>query len=429
MNDYRKLELQRKANHKKEEYKYFIGTTEKNPLEYRVGERIVFKIRAKHEDAFLSVPYLRFFLTCDDGQVYDGFAKPAEDGWFYIETTLKKSGFAYLKAKACDEEKRPIGEIDEFNGSACANAEEILRASKIPEDYAAFRESLCKAVEDCETRVLYSQRIESERFPDFETYNMRIAAPGSEYVSVSVSYPKGAQNGSLALAMFFQGYGVCSADPIPRAGYLSVHVNAHCIRNGESHEYYDALREGALKGYGFHAEENKSTSTSYWTKMILRDLQALHFFREHPLLNQRDYFFLGSSQGGMQACNVAALFDRATAVIMNVPGFADIYGDVAEGKRKSSMPKGDGIGYFDTALAAEFLKCPAFIISGLGDSTCFPSTQLALFNAIHTPKYIEFYQNKTHSFTIPWDNCVYTMGDAALAERHMDLRAMYYDWN
>ena len=93
------------------------------------------------------------------------------------------------------------------------------------------------------------------------------------------------------------------------------------------------------------------------------------------------------------------------------------------------MPKGDGIGYFDTALAAEFLKCPAFIISGLGDRTCFPSTQLALFNAIHTPKYIEFYQNKIHSFTIPWDNCVYTMGDAALTERHMDLRAMYYDWN
>ena len=54
---------------------------------------------------------------------------------------------------------------------------------------------------------------------------------------------------------------------------------------------------------------------------------------------------------------------------------------------------------------------------------------MALFNAIPSQKYIEFYQNKTHSFTIPWDNYVYTLGDESLAEQYKEFTKMYYDWN
>jgi len=39
MNKYRNLELQKKKNTKKEEYKYFVGTTLKNSLQYEVGEK------------------------------------------------------------------------------------------------------------------------------------------------------------------------------------------------------------------------------------------------------------------------------------------------------------------------------------------------------------------------------------------------------
>ena len=131
----------------------------------------------------------------------------------------------------------------------------------------------------------------------------------------------------------------------------------------------------------------------------------------------------------MQACNIAAHFDKATAVIMNVPWLSDIYGPEICGRRANKMPKGDGVTYFDTAIAAKYLKCPAYIISGLGDTTCSASTQMALFNAIKSPKYLEFYQNKVHSFTIPWDNCKYTLGDLSLSEKYKEHTIMYHEFD
>ena len=147
----------------------------------------------------------------------------------------------------------------------------------------------------------------------------------------------------------------------------------------------------------------------------------------HELLNKKDYHFIGSSQGGMQACNMAAHSGVAAAVIMNVPWLSDIDGHELCGRRANSMPKGFGVTYFDTAVAAQFLKCPAYIISGLGDATCNSSTQMALFNSINSPKYLEFYQNKVHSVTIPWDNCVYALGDSSLADKYREHTSAYYD--
>ena len=50
MNEYRQLELNAKTNKRKEEYKYFVGTTLKNSLEYKIFEKIIFKIR--------TIPYI-----------------------------------------------------------------------------------------------------------------------------------------------------------------------------------------------------------------------------------------------------------------------------------------------------------------------------------------------------------------------------------
>ena len=429
MNIYRQLEHQRKTNKKKEEYKYFVGTTLKNPLTYEIGEKIVFRIRAKYMDDYLDVPYIQYSLISDDGQKEEGHIAKGEDGWFYIEASLSKSGFVYVQAKACDENKRLIEGISVYNGAAGADIGNILRATKIPEDYHAFWSKLKAAVEATEPEVLFREKREDADHPNFEMYEMRIKTPGSEYVSCCIAYPKGAEKSSLKFAMFFQGYGVYPTSARPMEGFFTLCVNAHSISGSDSPEYYAQLRDHRLKGYGFDTEENRRPETTYWAQMLLRNLQALRCFKDHELLNKKEYYFVGSSQGGMQACNMAAHFDRATAVILNVPWLADIDGHELAGRRANSMPKGFGVTYFDTAVAAQFLKCPAYIISGLGDPTCNASTQMALFHAISSPKYLEFYQNKVHSFTIPWDNCMYALGDPSLAGQYPELTRDYYDWD
>ena len=429
MNEYRKLELARKTNKKKEEYKYFTGTTLKNPLEYEIGEKMVFKIRAKYMEDYLDIPYVWYSLISDDGQNTEGYTEKGEDGWFYIEASISKSGFVYIQAKACDENKQLIEGISTYNGSAGADIKNILCCTKTPDDYNIFWNKLEEEVKQTEPEVLYCEKTEDNNYPDFEMYDMRIRAPKSDYVSVAVAYPKGAEKNSLKFAMFFQVYGVYPTSPKPLKDYLTVHVNAHSIPNCGTDTFFAELRDNQLKGYGFDSEENKKPETTYWAKMFLRNLQALRFFKENELINKKDYYFIGSSQGGMQACNMAAHFDRATALILNVPWLSDVNAHELCGRRENGMPKGKGVAYFDTAVAAQYVKCPVYIISGLGDTTCNSGTQMALFNAIKAKKYLEFYQNKNHSVTIPWDNCMYPLGDLSMADKYREHTISYYDWD
>ena len=429
MNEYRQLEMNVKTHSRREEYKYFVGSTLKNPLEYKIGEKMIFKIRVKYMDGYLDIPYILYNLTSDDGQNEEGYIEKSGDGWFYIEASIGKSGFVFVKAVACDSDKQPIDGIAVYNGSAGADVDNILRATKTPEDYCEFWHMLKSQVENTAPELLFCEKIEKNNYPDFEFFDMRIKAPQSDYVSVSVASPKDAKPGSLKLVMNFQGYGVWPAVAKPLPGYLSIAVNAHAIPNGESKEFYDDIRDNVLKGYGFDDAENQHPETTYWAKMMLRDLAAVRFFENHELLNKKDYYFVGSSQGGMQACNMAAHFDKATALIMNVPWLSDIYGHELLGRRKTRIPQGNGVRYFDIAVAAQLLKCPAYIISGLGDVTCNASTQMALFNSINSQKYIEFYQNKVHSFTIPWDRNMYSLGDGSLADKYTEHTALYYEYD
>lgn len=429
VNKYRSLEMKQKANLSREEYKYFVGTTLKNSLEYDIDEKIVFKIRAMYMDEYLDIPFISYSIVTDDGKNEEGYIDKSADGWFYIETSVSKSGFAYLTARACDENKREIEGIVAFNGSAGADVKNILRATKTPDGYLAFWDMLKSEVEATAPDVLFCEKFENEKYPNFEMCDMRIKAPGSDYVSVVTAYPKGAKKGSLKAVFNFQGYGVWQTGPEPREGCFSITVNCHSVPNRESQQFYANIRDNVLKGYGFDPRENERPETTYWAKMMLRDLQVIRFFKDHELLNKKDYYFVGSSQGGMQACNMAAHFDRASAVIMNVPWLSDIYSHELCGRRAHKMPKGVGVTYFDTAVAAQYLTCPAYIISGLGDPTCNSGTQMALFNSIKSQKYIEFYQNKVHSFTIPWDRNVYTLGDASLVDKFAHQTAQYYEYD
>ncbi len=429
MKNYRQLEMNAKTNHRKEEYKYFVGTTLKNPLEYSIGEKMVFKIRVKYMDDYLDIPYISYTLISDDGQNAAGYIEKSEDGWFYIEASMSKSGFVYIQAKACDENKCLIEGISVFNGSAGADVNNLLRATETPSDYSKFWDKLISEVEATEPEVIYCRKIEDDKHPDFEMYDMRIKAPRNDYVAAAVAYPKGAEKNSLKIAMGFQGYGIRPVSPKPRKGFFSVMIGAHAMPNDKPEEFYEELRNNALRGYGYDEEENKDPDTTYWAKMMLRDLQAVRFFKNHELVNASEFYFVGSSQGGMQACNMAAHTGVATAVILNVPWLSDIYGHEICGRRENKMPKGIGVTYFDTAVAAQYLKCPAYIIAGLGDVTCNASTEMALFNSINSQKYMEFYQNKVHSFTIPWDRNMYPLGDESLAGRFEELTAEYYEYD
>ena len=162
----------------------------KNPLEYEPDEEIIFKIRPKFMDNYIDVPFVFYTLISDCGKSEENYIKSGGDGWLYIKTSASESGFIYITAKACDENKNIIEEINAYNGSAGVDVKNILRAVEIPEDYAEFWNKLKKETDNIEPEILFCERIESKNYSGFEIYDMRIKAPGSEYISVMTAFPK-----------------------------------------------------------------------------------------------------------------------------------------------------------------------------------------------------------------------------------------------
>jgi cephalosporin-C deacetylase-like acetyl esterase len=136
--------------------------------------------------------------------------------------------------------------------------------------------------------------------------------------------------------------------------------------------------------------------------MFMRNIQAFRYFKNHPLLNKKDYIFAGGSQGAMQACSMAAHTPEATSCDMFVPWFCDLAAGVNQNRLTGWRPEPQkGVCYYDTAVAGQFVKCPVSFGAGLGDYICPPSGQMALYNGIKSKKHMWFIQNKTHGYTPP----------------------------
>ena len=377
----------------------FVGSTTKNALSYTVGEPIIFKIRVENDDKVVNIPYIRYYVEGDDGEKSEGYIEPNVDGWFYIETSLKRNGFVHLIAKACDENREIIERVDKFEGGAGADIDKISCVTKTPCNYLDFWSAVREEAFSIPKEVIYHQKTDAPE--GFVAYDIRLKTTAGDFVSCVFSHPKDAKAGSLKLSCGYMGYGMASASPMFNDGYLCVTVNTHDVLNCQQPDYYTEIyKTKKYAGYGLHKEENRNLETTYWKKMFIRDMQAFFYFKEHKLLDGKNYIFRGGSQGAMRACNMAAHTGFATQVVIDVPWFCNLFGVKDDNRIK--MPWGpwteDALRYFDTAVAGKFIKCPVHIEAGLGDYICPPSTVMALYNNITTQKKIRFIQNRTHSY-------------------------------
>lgn len=380
---------------------YFVGGTLKNPLEYIVGEEIIFKIRVKSDEKYIDVPYILYELSSDDGNNQNAFCEKSEDGWFYIKTDIKRDGFVRLVARACDENKNEIEKISQFEGGAGANIAEISCETDVPNDYFEHWDWIKKQIKYQEPEVIYKKEFEVSKYPEHYFCEMHIKVSDDMYSSFVYSYPKNAKNNSLKLKILYKGYGTSNSRPMciqALQDTLCVFQETHSMFMFKDEEYYENLRRTTLRDYGFSIEENNDPKTSYWAQVFMRDFQTLRYFKYHPLLNKKDYIFAGGSQGAFQACNMAAHSGVATGCELILPWMCDLAANEKIGRLKGWRPKyTKGLAYYDTAVAAKFLKCDVKITAGLGDYICPPSGQMALYNNICAPKSITFIQNKTHS--------------------------------
>ncbi len=381
---------------------YFYGTTTKNPLEYAPGETMTFKLIVKNGVDTVKVPYVYYSCIGDDGKTSSGYVQPSDDGYFYVDTKCEKDGFVRVIVKACDENKRALATLKPFEGGAGVNIDKIKSDTVEPDDYFEFWEKLKKTAFALDNEVIYEKDVSTKANFVAKDVRLKTAQGAGDYASFIITYPKDASPSSLKLKMIFQGYGVARANPSYNDGYITVSMNAHDIPNDLLPAEYENLKNTKYKSYGWINSENQKPETSYWWKMYVRNMQVYNYATHLPMFDGKHAEFSGSSQGGFQACNMAAHADLAVYCYMNVPWFGNIYGNKISARQQGWYPDPmDGLRYFDTTVAAKHVKCKSEISAGLGDYTCPPSAIMAIYNNLDCEKTLNFIQNRTHSYTAP----------------------------
>lgn len=376
---------------------FFDGVTDKDALSYKTGDKIIFKLCVRTQDEVLCIPYIKYTCEGDDGKKTEGTVKSTVDGYFHIETSIDKCGFVRVIATALDENLVEIKDIDIFEGGAGADIDKIECMTDIPDDYFMYWEELKNRAKSIPKEIIYEKELDT--LPGYVVKDVRFKTTAGKYLSLLYTYPENAKKGSLKLKMSFMAYGVKSCVAEGEDDALTVLVNSHDVENMRESEYYKLERQNTYGEYGFDEEENKRPETSYWDKMFLRDMQAFYYFCNHELINKKDYVFIGGSQGALQASNIALHSGLATEVFLRVPWSADVFAEKKMGRMGGWNPGPcNAMRYFDTAVAAHFLKCPVYIEAGLGDYICPPSGQCAMYNSMTCPRALCFVQNMTHSY-------------------------------
>ncbi len=380
---------------------YFLGDTDKNPLEYAVGEPMLFTIELYGDGEIISAPFFKYELSADDGSSETGYIE-APNGKATIAASCSVPGYVRLKVYPCDEDKNVISGtgISIFEGGACADFDGITQSYAEPADFDSFWEKQIDLLEAVDPVATESVLVEGHSHTGFDVYDVKVACvDGSRPTSGYVSVPQGATEKSLKLRVMYQGYGVDTAYINSAAGYITMYINPHGIENGQDATYYSDLKAGELSGFGF--SNNNPPENSYFRNMILRDCQGVRYLMSAyaDLWNGVDVEIYGGSMGAFQATAVASLMkDVVTKLDIQIPWLCDV-GSENNGRLAGWRPSyNEGIIYYDTVNFAKRLTAPTTITAGLGDYICPPSGITVLYKAMTCEKSLTFIQNKTHGY-------------------------------
>ena len=388
---------------------YFIGTCDKDALEYKVGEKMKFSINLVDKDGkIIEGQKLQWRVSKDNGTPEVGEGVSSKEP-FVITTKLDKPGFARVTVTPVDENGKRVKNMDLYDGGACAGFNDIKQITPEPKDFDAFwakqLNALNKVPMKCEKEDVSNKDYARK---GFKTYILTISCLGKP-AKAWLTFPENAKAGTLPIRMFVHGYGVSRINPSYDPKAICLSVARHSYELGQTPEYYAAQKK-VLQGFGIVMQPNTNPEENYFKFMILRDIRALQFTKTMPLWNKKDIAVSGGSMGGFQSVFVAALDKDVTACFPTVPWMCNLNGE-KEGKQKAlfapqyrHLPSAL---YFDTTNAIKRVKCPVFITARLGDYVCPPSGVTILYHNAKKAK-LEFAQNGTHPYKSPWkDNPVY----------------------
>ncbi len=403
--------------------KMVYAETDKDPLQYIIGEEIVFACSLYADKKLVSCPQFTWNANTDDGKAYIGEA----DGSFgkvIIKIPATGAGVVRLKVFVKDENGALITDVKQSSSymepavfSVVVNADELTTSKQEPDDFDEFWAEQMSKVTAVSPDVISMEKVSSpsgiqcldgaiSSVSSHDFYRVKIKT--SDECGYAVGYltiPKNAKPNSLGITVVFNGYGVSDLSPYISPSNVVLNVCAHSIELGREQSYYSNL----LANYGFTGNENRDSV--YFRTMIMRDLQAVRFIKAYAgtegvnvngtksslgIWNGKLKLY-GGSQGAFQGIAVAALDKDVTDAYWYIPWMCDVGGTASEFRPKYT----DALRYYDTVFFSKRIddKVNITLTAGLGDYICPPSGVVALFNEMSGNVTMYFKQGMTHGYT------------------------------
>ena len=402
------------------------GATDKaNPVAYKVGEPIKFKLLLEGCDAAgeeLTVVWTR---RGDDGKKEDGQSKIVPGQPVEVVTRLDRPGFVRLEAyvhgadgkdlsRGCNApgenwfgERRVF-----FDGGAGVEIEKLRQGAAEPADFDAFWRRQKARLDKVPVKARRWE-VKSPR-KELKVYAVQVDCAGPRpvtgYLSVPVNVADG--KGKCGARVTFDGYGT-GVQRAPGAlwdiWHMEFHINAHGYDLEKDDAYYKDFFEHTKsngKGYAFDPVQNGDPEKCYFNGMVLRVLRALQYVESLPEWNGHDLQVEGGSQGGLQTMWAAALDPKVSKAMPNITWCSDI-GKRGAGRQGSEFEPAytDALRYYDTVNMAKRVKCEVEVTrAGLGDYTCPPSGLAVCYNALRCRKSCLWVQGSRHGYIPPKPN-------------------------
>ena len=407
--------------------KMVYAVTDKDPLEYVVGDDVVFSCTLYSDKNIVSCPKFSWTANTEDGKSYSGTADGAH-GKLVVKIPATASGIVRLKVLALDEKGQLISGIQQsrsFNEpcvfSAVVNAKNINTKASEPADFDEFWNAQIANLDAVAPDVIFMEKLENKNVenvdggsskPLVDIYRLKIKTPDDcGYASAYLTIPRGADPNSLGIVVFFHGYNVGDITPQASDHNMVLTVSAHSIELNQPSSYYSNLSSGELSNYGF--KNNNSRDTCYFRTMILRDLQAVRFIKAYggtegvKINGETQSLGLwngklrlqGGSQGAFQGIAVAAFDKDVTDAKWSIPWMCDVKGMKSEFRPAYTS----ALGYYDSVYFGKRISADVnvTISAGLGDYICPPSGVVALYNQMSAHVTLTFDQGMTHGFYPP----------------------------
>ena len=407
----------------------FVGTTDKDPISYKVWEKMTFTVTLVDRDAGnkpVKGRTLKWTLKGDDGTDESGEARSDEP--FVKKAFQTKPGFVRLTVNVLDAAGKIVaGDEAKFDGGAGAGVTDIA-ASAIPSDFHRFW--------DARVAALLATPCAAKLTPVATTNDkvvvVKFLVPmgGKEAPAQGLlCHPKDAAARSLPIEVSVSGYGFGPTGLKPEkclenGGKLALAIT----RQGEDplmdKDYYENVKTNVCRNFCFRNNDRAENTDFY--KMLMRDLKALQWAKSLPQWDGRRIATAGGSMGGYQALGLAALDPDVTSVWAFIPWCADISGHFLFKRMNGWVPAWTpALAYVQLANLATRVRCPVSMVIGLGDYVCPPSGEMILFRNLNCTKSLEIVQSMGHGARYGTDNASTRYTDFPV-DRRFEVETMDY---